>query len=68
MINKGHQRYYIQSALDIDSSITEPLRRIKDSFKKVVIIERNIISRHDDYGILYIGLEDFLLNEHSLDL
>lgn len=73
VINKGHQRYYIQSALSIDSEEkkeqeTASLKRIGDSFKKIVVVKNKIIPRHDDDGILYIGVEDFLLDETAIDL
>ncbi|MDW2923316.1 ATP-binding protein [Mesomycoplasma ovipneumoniae] len=73
VINKGHKRYYIQSALNIDNlekkeqEITS-LKKINDSFKKIVIVRNKIIPKHDENGILYIGLEDFLLNESIIDL
>lgn len=44
------------------------MRRTGDSFKKVVIVRNNIAPRFDDDGILYIGVEDFLLDETALDL
>lgn len=47
---------------------TESLRRTGDSFKKMVIVRNNIVPRYDDDGILYIGVEDFLLDETSIDL
>ncbi|MHA0305523.1 ATP-binding protein, partial [Mesomycoplasma ovipneumoniae] len=62
VINKGHKRYYIQSALNIDNlekkeqEITS-LKKINDSFKKIVIVRNKIIPKHDENGILYIGLE-----------
>jgi len=73
IINRGSNRYYIQSALNVDTKEkqvqeTESLRRIGDSFKKVVIVRNNIVPRFDDDGILYIGVEDFLLDERMLDL
>ena len=73
IINRGSNRYYIQSALNVDTKEkqvqeTESLRRIGDSFKKVVIVRNNIVPRFDDNGILYIGVEDFLLDERMLDL
>ncbi|WNM16500.1 ATP-binding protein [Mesomycoplasma ovipneumoniae] len=73
VINKGHKRYYIQSAFNIDNlekkeqEITS-LKKINDSFKKIVIVRNKIIPKHDENGILYIGLEDFLLNESIIDL
>ncbi|HEL0650974.1 TPA: ATP-binding protein, partial [Streptococcus equi subsp. zooepidemicus] len=73
VINRGSNRYYIQSALNVDTKEkqiqeTESLRRTGDSFKKVVIVRNNIVPRYDDDGILYIGVEDFLLDEAGLDL
>lgn len=73
IINKGHQRYYIQSALNVDSAEkreqeTASLTSIDDSFKKIVIVRKPIIPKHDNDGILYIGVEDFLLNDASIDL
>ena len=73
VINRGSNRYYIQSALNVDTKEkqvqeTESLRRTGDSFKKVVIVRNNIVPRFDDDGILYIGVEDFLLDETALDL
>ena len=73
IINKGHQRYYIQSALNVDSAEkreqeTAALKKIDDSFRKVVVVRQRIIPRHDNDGILYIGVEDFLLNETIIDL
>ena len=73
IINRGSNRYYILSALNVDTrekqvQETESLRRTGDSFKKVVIVRNNIVPRFDDDGILYIGVEDFLLDETTLDL
>ncbi len=72
VINKGHQRYYIQSALNVDSTEkleqeTKSLKKIGDFFKKIVVVKNRIIPRYDDNGIYYIGIEDFLLSETILD-
>ena len=69
----GGKTYYIQSALNIDDEAkrlqeTESLRRIPDSFKKIVVVKDHITPWHDDSGIAYIGIRDFLMNEDSLDL
>lgn len=73
VINKGHKRYYIQSALNVDSiekkeQETASLKKIDDSFRKIVVVRNHIIPRYDDNGILYIGVEDFLLDEAIIDL
>ena len=38
------------------------LKRIPDSYKKIVIVKDNIIPWYDENGIAYIGIEDFLLD------
>lgn len=65
--NQGHARYYIQSALTVAEESkrlqeTNSLMKINDSFVKIVVVRDNIIRWHDEAGILYIGVEDFLLN------
>lgn len=45
-----------------------PYIRIPNSFKKIVVVKDNIIPRHDEKGILYIGIEKFLLDESFIDL
>ena len=69
--NKSKQ-YYIQSNLNVDSEVkreqeTASLKKIDDSLKKIVIVRNKIIPKHDNDGILYIGIEDFLLDEASID-
>lgn len=70
--NKGSKRYYIQSAFTIADEEKRKqeirsLRRIGDSFKKIVVVKDNIIPWHDNDGILYIGIIQFLLEENSLE-
>ena len=70
--NKGSNRYYIQSALNISDSEkreqeTRSLKKIGDSFKKIIVVKDKIIPYHDDSGILYLGIEEFLLNETAID-
>ncbi|UZK64200.1 ATP-binding protein [Mycoplasma mycoides subsp. capri] len=72
IINISHQRYYIQSALNVDTlekrqQETRSLINVNDSFKKIVIVKENIIPKHDENGILYVGLEKFLLDDSFLD-
>ena len=71
--NKNSKRYYIQSALTISQEEkrkqeTNSLYRIDDSFKKIVVVKDNIIPWHDEKGILYVGVEQFLLEESAMDL
>ena len=72
VINRGNLRYYIQSAFAINSEEKKeqernPLKRIDDSFKKIIIIKDNIVPRYDEYGIYYIGIRDFLLTDDFLE-
>jgi len=67
IVNKGYQRYYIQSALNIDTEEKHAqeinsLIRIDDSFQKIVVVKDDIIPWKDEQGILYIGIQEFLLN------
>ena len=73
VVNRGTKKYYIQSALTVaDEEKREQeirsLKRVGDSFKKIVVVKDNIIPWHDDDGIFYIGIEQFLLDENSMDM
>ena len=64
--NRGDKRYYIQSAFALpDEEKREQelasLKRINDSFKKIIIVHDDIVSHYDDNGVLITGLMDFLL-------
>ena len=68
----GSKRIYIQSAYDVPSEEkwsqeTKSLRKIDDSFKKIVIVRNPVVRRYDDDGFVILGLLDFLLDESSLD-
>ena len=47
---------------------TNSLNRVSDSFRKIVVVKDDIIPWHDEQGILYIGIEQFLLDEHAVDV
>ncbi len=71
--NKGNAKYYIQSAYALENQDkinqeTRGLNKITDSFKKIVVVKDCYFPWYDEKGILYIGLEDFLLNPNSLDI
>lgn len=71
--NQGNRRYYIQSALNLDTpektlQETKSLNNIGDSFKKIIVVKDNIKLWRNDDGILIIGIQEFLLNKNSLDL
>lgn len=73
VVNRGSKRYYIQSALNISDpdkrrQEIESLVRIPDSFKKIVVVKDYIKPWTDDNGILYIGVEQFLLDENAINL
>lgn len=70
--NSGTKRIYIQSASDV--SVPEKkeqeensLRRISDSFRKLIIQRHQVIPHYDDNGIFIMCLKDFLLN-NEIDL
>ena len=70
--NKGNRRYYIQSAFSVDDEAkriqeTNSLNRVEDSFRKIVVVKDEIIPWYDEKGILYIGIEEFLLDEKAID-
>ena len=71
--NQGNKRYYIQSAFSIPdekkmNQEKNSLVRIKDSFKKIIVVKDNIKLWRNEDGILVIGIQEFLLNLNSLDL
>jgi len=73
VVNKGSQRYYIQSAyaLPTPEKVAQEersLRNISDSFKKIVIVKDDILLRRNDAGIVTMGLKQFLMNDDSLNL
>ena len=71
--NSGNRRYYIQSASDIpdDEKLKQETRSldcIPDSFKKIIVVNKNIVPKRNEKGYLFISLLDFLTNPDSLDL
>ena len=71
VVNKGSKRFYIQSALSIADSEKkeqeiESLKRIPDSFSKIVVVGDYLKPWQDDNGITYMGIEQFLLDENVL--
>ena len=70
--NSGKKTYYIQSAYSIpDETKREqelrPLKKINDSFKKIVITRDIVKPIYDKEGILTMNVFDFLLDPDSLD-
>lgn len=71
--NMGSRRCYIQSAFAIPDSEKmkqeeKSLINIEDSFKKIIVVKDKIKPWYNEFGILIIGLTDFLLNPNSLDM
>ncbi|MEE1339463.1 MAG: ATP-binding protein [Succinivibrionaceae bacterium] len=70
---KGSQKFYIQSAFALTSpektaQEKASLIKVKDSFKKIVIVKDVVNATCDDDGITTMSIYDFLLNENSLNL
>ena len=64
--NSSNRRIYIQSALSLPTQEkidqeTNSLRRIDDGFQRVIIVGDHTISSHDENGILFINIYNFLL-------
>ena len=71
--NSGNKRYYVQSASAIpdDEKLkqeTRPLDLIADSFKKIIVVNSDIVPKRNEKGYLFISLIDFLTDPNSLDL
>ena len=71
--NLGNKRYYVQSALNLDTrekTIQEerPFMNINDNFKKIIVVKDNIKHWITEEGILVVGIQEFLLDNNSLDL
>lgn len=64
--NLGNLRYYIQSAYSLpneEKRVQEvrPLRKIDDSFKKIIVTKDVVPTQYDELGILTVNIYDFLL-------
>lgn len=71
--NKGSKKYYIQSAYEMPTEEKlkqekRSLLKLRDSFKKIVVVKDNIRPQIDENGIVTMGLINFLLDQNSLDL
>ena len=71
--NKADERIYIQSAFSIPTTEKRqqeerPLRNVEDGFRKVIVTKDNVLKHSDENGILIIGLQEFLMDETSLEL
>jgi predicted AAA+ superfamily ATPase len=71
VVNTGHEKVYIQSALNIDTETkknqeTFSLRNSGDFFRKIVIIDGNAKAWTDEDGIKYVGVIPFLLGDSHI--
>ena len=71
VVNQGNKRFYIQSALSIadpdkKEQEIESLKRIPDSFSKIVVVRDYLKPWQDENGITYVGIEQFLTDEDFL--
>lgn len=68
VVNTGEKRFYIQSALSIANPEKKEqeiasFKRIPDSFRKIVVVKDYLKPWQDENGIVYIGIEQFLLGQ-----
>ena len=73
IVRTNSKEYYIQIVDKIPSgkhqnNEYDSLLSVPGSFKKILVINDNIISYTNDMGVLIISLEEFLLNKNSIDL
>ena len=71
VVNRGSERYYIQSAFKIKNSLKEQqeknsLENIDDSFKKIIVQKDYLKPKTDEDGIIRMGLMNFLLDDDVL--
>lgn len=69
--NQGSKRFYIQSALRLPTEEKREqelrsLKNIDDSFMKFVITEDPIKKYHDNNGVIFMNIYEFLMNGESL--
>lgn len=68
----GNRQFYIQCCNSLPEGEKEEkekrgLRSIKDSFKKILLVNRSLPRFYDNDGILTLGAFDFLLNDDALE-
>lgn len=70
---RGSDQVYVQSAFALPNPEKveqeyRSLRKVRDSFRKFVVVGDDVRARRGDDGIVTIGIVDFLLDERSLEL
>lgn len=73
VVNRGSQRYYIQSAYEMPSSDKKAqeehsLKLVDDSFRKIILVHEDILPRRDEKGIVTMGLKQFLTDVHAIEI
>lgn len=68
----GLDKYYIQSAYALPTEEKRQqelasLKKIDDSFRKVIVVGDDIATYTDENGYVFMGLFQFLKNEHVLE-
>ena len=71
IVNFGYDQVYIQSAYDMPNKEkliqeSNSLNKIKNSFRKIIIVKDSIIPWKTDDGIEVISLKDFLLKNINI--
>lgn len=66
VVNSGNRRYYIQCAYNLHSNEKREqeqasLLNINDAFKKIIIVNEEILTGYNENGILLVSLSDFLM-------
>ena len=70
---RGSDQVYLQSAFALPTPEKveqeyRSLRKVRDSFRKFVVVGDDVRARRGDDGIITIGIVDFLLDDKSLEL
>ena len=70
--NKADERVYVQSAFSIPTTEKRqqeerPLVNVGDGFRKVVVTKDNVLRHNDENGILIMSLQEFLMDEGTLE-
>ena len=73
IVRTNSKEYYIQITDKIpagkhENNEYDALLSVPGSFKKILVLNDNIISYTNNMGILIISLEEFLLNKDSINL
>ena len=73
IVRRGSKEYYIQVMDEVPegkhkNNEYDSLLAVPGSFKKIVVINKPLLGYTNKDGVLIVSLEEFLLNQNSLDL